>query len=236
MLTFNSKSSSAGNLNLMPAGTLALARIDVRGIKLGKENSTRYAECQFKIEGGEFNNRTFFSNVNDPTDQPQLPPAVNAHSEGGRRMGFNAIARMVEASGLVRIGDEASYNAVTGTFEQIMGRLHGRLVAVKIGIEKGKGSYADKNVVQAYLSPNPDSDGYKGWQALKNGSASEHDASLAGAVQSWGGQATQPNGAAPAVPSQSRDLTKAPGWVQPPADPQPAGQPTLPAPGRQPPF
>jgi hypothetical protein len=125
MLKFDDKSSSIGNIVLLPAGTLAAARIEVRELKLGKQNNTRYADCVFRLEGGEHDRRVIFTNVNDPTEQKYLPAGVVEHSEKGRQMGLNALARMFEACGMARAGDRASYDRLPTSFEESMRALNG---------------------------------------------------------------------------------------------------------------
>lgn len=214
---FSEESSSVNNRNLVPAGTLAMAKVEVRGVKQSQKTHTRYADLQLKIEGGEFHNRVLFTNVNDPTERKYLPDHITEHSEAGRKMGEGAISRMVEAAGIVRVGDTASYERLNAfDFNQIIALLNGRTIAIKVGIEPGEGSYPDKNSVAAYLSPNPKSDGNKAWIALKEGKTNDavHDATLAGGLASW----KPPAGAAPnpAAPAANPSLLQGASWVQPP--------------------
>lgn len=59
---------------------------------------------------------------------------------------------------------------VSGTNgEMVLMELNELRCAVKIGVEPGKGQYADKNKIRAYLSPNPASDTHKTWLKLLAG-------------------------------------------------------------------
>jgi hypothetical protein len=162
-LSFNGQTSSSTNRTLIPAGVRAFATLTVKGMKVGRESNARYAECELQINSPHpFERRKMFLNINDPSDP-------NA-KEGAVKMSMGALSRMLEASGLVQVGNEASYAAVSNQdFETIMSWLDARTVGIQVRIEKGQGGYDDKNGVGEWLSPNPLSGGFKGWQKLLAG-------------------------------------------------------------------
>lgn len=147
---FNSKDSVGqgnNNIGLIPDKTMAKAIVNIRGIKDSQKTGSRYLDCEFTLVGGEFNGRKVWSIVMDPTHE--------ANNEVSKDMGKKFLVRMLEASGLVTVGDEASYGRFKN-LQDIINALSGQTVAIKVGIKKGTEGYADKNSVTDFLSPNPE--------------------------------------------------------------------------------
>ena len=73
-----------------------------------------------------------------------------------KKLGKKVLVRMLEAAGLVTVGNEESYGRFP-TIQDVINALNGQTVAIKVGIKKGTDGHADKNSVTDYYSPNPDS-------------------------------------------------------------------------------
>lgn len=196
MLQFGPQSAATGNINLIPHGTLAWAVMTVKAIKIGKAKDdgspgSRFAEIEYTVAAGPYERRKVFSNIGDPSYQH--------NSENYRNMGFGAISRAMESSGLVNFQDPNSYSRFNGkSFDEIMQALDGKTVAVRIGIKKGTGGYNDANQIAEHLTPNPASTSSRDFTKLISGQT--------------GSAPTQP----PAAP-----VAAAPAWVAPPNSAQP---------------
>ena len=155
-------------MDLLPAGTLAEVIIIVREIKTSQTSGGRYLDLELAINGGEYDRRRVFSVIVDPWDARS--------SEGGKGMSQASLARIFEYMGVFIPGDEASYaifpdeDTTPGEcIQKCAMMINGKKAGVCIGVQKGKDGYADKNSIKEWLSPNPQSGGYKGYQRLVNG-------------------------------------------------------------------
>lgn len=93
--------------------------------------------------------------------------------------------------------------------ERMWMELDGLQVAVKVGIEKGKDDFPDKNKVKGFLSPHPDSPTHKDFMALVGGATTAAGRSSMGQGDAWGSQV-----AAPAEPMAPAAATPArPPWT-----------------------
>jgi hypothetical protein len=164
---FNSKSGiGESSFQLIPNGTLASAVVTVKGLKRSQRTNGEYGSVELTINAGEFSGRKVWTVIMNPADEN--------NSEGGKKMGITSLTRLFEASGLFTIGDEASYAKYNGaSFGEMLALLDGKTVAIKIKIAKGKDGYEDKNEVQDFLTPNPESNGYPGWQKLHGGAPAQ---------------------------------------------------------------
>jgi len=196
-MDFNQNSAAVGNRELIPGGTLAWGLIEVKSVKLGQKGS-RFAELEVTISEGPYEKRKVFTNLGDPS--------YDGNSEKYREMGYGALSRMMESSGLVNVQDPASYQRVSGqAFDTLMAWLDGKRVAFKVKVEKGADGYPDKNTVGDWLSPNPQSSSSKDFQKLIAGAGAP---AVAGApapmapAPSWGNQAQ--TAAAPAAAPQAQ--------------------------------
>ena len=162
---FSSKDSVGqnNNIGLIPDKTMAKAVINIRGIKDSQKTGSRYLDCEFTLVGGENNGRKVWSIVMDPTHE--------ANNEVSKDMGKKFLVRMLEASGLVTVGDEASYGRFASLLD-IINALSGQTVVIKIGIKAGTGGFADKNSVTDFLSPNPESGTSENFKKVMGGGAS----------------------------------------------------------------
>ena len=148
---FTSKDSVGqgnSNIGLIPDKTMSKAVINIRGIKDSQKTGSRYLDCEFTLMGGEHNGRKVWSIVMDPT--------FEGNNDVSKDMGKKFLVRMLEASGLVTVGDEASYGRFS-SLHDIINALSGQTVAIKVGIKKGTEGFSDKNSVTDFLSPNPES-------------------------------------------------------------------------------
>ena len=148
---------------LIPANTLAFARLTIRGLKTSNNTGGRYADLELIIDSGPFESRRVWPLIMDPSDAK--------NSEGARNMGMGAIQHICEAAGLFDPTNPQTYTRFSnGSFEDVLKAIDGKRVAIKVGIEKGKDGHQDKNRVLAWLTPNPASADNKGWKEL-NGAA-----------------------------------------------------------------
>jgi hypothetical protein len=219
-MEFNQQSSATGNRELIPGGTLAWGIITVKGINIGKPKDdkpfgSRYAECELTICDGQYTRRKVFTNVGDPT--------YEHNSEEYKKMGYGALSRMLESSGLVNVQDPQSYSKVNGqSFDTLMAWLDGKRIAFKVKLSKGTQGYPDKNEVGEYLSPNPISSSFKDFQKLMQQANMPAVAAPAAApAPSWGaGSGTSaPAAAAPATTGATPPATNpanppAASWLQ----------------------
>lgn len=151
----NSGASSPMDNALVPNGMLCWAMVNFRGMKIGQEKGSRYADVELTVADQQpFARRKIWTKVADPD--------FAENSEKYREMGMVALTRMVEASGIVNPADASSYEKLNGIkIEQVMQMLDGKYVAIRVKVEKGGQGYQDKNDVGTYLTPNPQSDGNK---------------------------------------------------------------------------
>jgi len=164
---FNPQSGKGeSSFQLIPNGTLASAVLTVKGIKRSQRTNGEYGSIELTINEGEFTGRKVWSVIMNPLDEN--------NSDGGKKMGITSLTRLFEASGLFTIGDVSSYDRYNGAdFGEMLRLLDGKTVAIKVKIAKGKDGYEDKNEVADYLTPNPESNGYPGWQKLHGGAPAQ---------------------------------------------------------------
>lgn len=174
---------------LIPDKTLAWAMVTVRphNIDQGfievppKSNpNNAYLDLELTIVDGPFAGRKVWDMVGIKGKDEYV------------QMGRAAIRHMLETGRRASPSNPAGYQ-----IPDYMG-LDQLRVAVEIGIEKGKGDYKDKNRVRRYLSPNPESDTNKAFQALMGGQSAPPAAPAAPAAPAWGGGAPAQQGGKPA--------------------------------------
>lgn len=185
----------------IPDGTLAKGWLTVEAYqggaltppKPGKENS--YLKCKIAITEGEYERRIVFHNIMRGPGEKALNMG-NAQLRAILEYGNNAGPH--NPKGYILTGDNGA--------EFLPWTKDGIPVAVKIGIEKGKDGYKDKNVVRLFLSPNPESDGHKDFLRLQKGDVRPvNPAAAQPVVASW----SKP--AAPATPAAAAPAAQAPG-------------------------
>jgi hypothetical protein len=218
---------------LIPDNTLAWATVNVRpkAIDMGRIThqgrdtpANRYLDLEIELTSGPSTGRKVFHKLGV------------AGSEKWVNMSMAAIRHILEVGRKAGAANPQGYmlgvNLPDGD-ERMWMELDGLKCAVKVGIEKGKDGYKDKNEVKAFLSPHEGSSTNKDFAAL-----------VAGATVAAGGRAEKPTGgnawatpaATPAVagaaaqpqPSAANPATR-PNWLdKPPATVASAGNPKPP--------
>ena len=197
---------------LIPNGTLAFATFAVKAMTASKSTGGAMAEVELTIASGPYARRKIFSYMMDP-DDTRNGEAIRERSQG-------ELVRALEASGVCDPKEPATYRQIT-SFVQAVGLVQqatlqrGKTIAIRVGIEKGKDGYQDKNRA-SYLSPNPHGDTFKNYTALMaqgtgpaatpafggGGLAAAPAAGFVGVASGFGAPRT--NGAGPLA---------APGWI-----------------------
>lgn len=156
MMDFSGSAGAASSFDVIPAGQVAFAILNVKGLK-GSASGGGYLDIELTIDEGQpFAGRKVFEMIGDPQNA--------GNSEKYREMGTIAITRILEA------GRGAGPNNLEGYRIQSYEQLSGLRVAVKLKVEAGENGYPDKNKVAEWLTPNPASQsGHKGWQQLASG-------------------------------------------------------------------
>ena len=206
MSFFSPESSNTGSspIELIPAGTLVKAVLVVRDIKNSNNTGARYLDIEMVIQGGQYDNRRVFTVICDPWD--------DRTNEKAKEMAIGSITRLMEQTGVFRVGDTASYSALDhSNIQDVAVKLQGKTVGFSVGIQKGKDGYADKNSVRDWASPNPQSHGYKLFEAIAAGQTTLSKTPAAPAAFGGGApaQPAQPRPAQPAGPA-----TATPAWLQ----------------------
>lgn len=192
----------SSSFSLIPNGTLASAVLTVKEIKRSQKTNGEYGRVELTIADGEFTGRKVWTVIMNPLD--------DYVSEGGKKMGITSLTRLFEATGLFIIGNRESYNKYNGaTFQEMLQLLDGKTVAMKIKIAKGKDGHDDKNEVADFLTPNPDSNGFEGWQKLHGGPVTQDARTQAFQV---------PVNQKPVAPA-AKAVAPAPAWLQKPNQP-----------------
>lgn len=145
---FSSKDSASQAIGLIADKTVSKAVVNIRGIKTSPNTGSRYLDCEFTLVGGSDNGRKVWSIVMDPT--------FEGNSDAAKEMGKKFLVRMLEACGLVTVGNEESYRRFSN-LQDLIAALSGQTVVIKVGIKKGSDGFGDKNSVTDFLSPNPES-------------------------------------------------------------------------------
>lgn len=199
VMNFNDAEPQRESGGLIPEGTIALAVMTLRPggfgddgfIAKSKSSGNDMLDAEFTVAGGPFERRKvwkYFSLGGDAVSitRSQLRAALES--------AFNIDPGDMSDAAMGR-RSVPSY----GSFD-------GLTVCIKVGIEKGKDSYPDKNVIRAFITP--DQKGYinPGPQSLK----AVNGASGAGVSAAVASQASQASQAAKAGGSATR-----PAWANP---------------------
>lgn len=220
---------------LIPNGTLAWATVHVRPHNIDqalvvvpskKNEANGFLDLELTIEDGQHARRKVWDRVGVRGNEQWIAAgmaAIRHMLEAGRGAGPNNRQAYV-------LGAQYPQGSELGFME-----LDGLRVAIRVGIEKGKDGYDDKNKIARYLSPNPDSDTAKDFQRLIAGDTAPKEKAAAGAgvaaqqAMPWSKPAApppaQPTAAQPPVAPQSTISSGFQGTVQP-AAPAPTGKPS----------
>ncbi len=242
MADYSSAPTKQGSGELIPHGTLAKGWFVVEPFnvqnghietppKAGGKAKNSYLKAKVAITEGEHERRVVFHNL------------MRGPEEKARNMG-NAQLRAI-----LEFGNGFPNNPRWAFIDDDYGQLWddsrggGMPCAIKIGIEKGKDGYQDKNVIMAFLSPNPESDTYKDFQRLIRGDTAPSAPAKPGATpaaNSWtpAAPATAPQpstGTPPATGGWGADRGVTGQTPQPQAAAQAPAQPAF-APPKKPAF
>ena len=165
---FNLQSGIGENYELIPHGQLAWVTLNITEKKNSKETMGEYFAIELKVLEGPYEKRRILEVIMSPFDE--------RNTEGAHKMGIIALTRIFEACRIFDPAHPESYekfNHLQGSegFDTIGMALqdHAKRLGVKIKIEKGTQGYSDKNKVSEWLTPNPESGGYPGWEKLVGG-------------------------------------------------------------------
>lgn len=186
---------------LIPDKTLAWATIHFVDRKVSQKGGD-YAKTEFVIQDGPYAGQRIYSVLMNPFDVNNRDASKPID---GAKMAITAITRMAETCGVFVVGNKPSYKQFNGTsFNEIIQALSGKQVAIKIKVKKSDEGYEDRNEVGEFLSPNPESGGFREFQKLTGGGASEARSS-----------AFQPQ-AAPQVRPAQAPKSSSPSWLKTP--------------------
>jgi len=156
---FDVNSGKTSSSNLIPRGTLCEVMLNIKEVKNSKETGGSYLNCELTVLSGPFEKRKIFTLIPDVWDQ--------RNSEKWRDMGKVPIVRLAESCGLFTTAQPESYAQFNGATDimPIAQRIQGARVVIRVGLEKGKDGNQDKNSVDEWGTPRPDSDGNKIFKA-----------------------------------------------------------------------
>ena len=199
----NAPTEQGGMGEVVPEGTLAWAILKVRpfnldqGLVLTPSKSTEgnaYLDVELTLIDGQYERRKVWTMIGLQGSEKYV------------QMGMAAVRHILEVGREIQgfAATDPKYRLGVSTGAQgdmVLMELNELRCAVKIGVEKGEGSYPDKNKIRAYLSPNPASDTFKTFMRLVSGDTAPTEKpkpAAAAATPSWssGGQQAKPAAAA----------------------------------------
>ncbi|OFX03260.1 MAG: hypothetical protein A3E78_12025 [Alphaproteobacteria bacterium RIFCSPHIGHO2_12_FULL_63_12] len=170
-----------------------------------KTTDARYLDVEMTLCNGPFDKRKVWDKIGVGGTEKYV------------QAGMAAIRHILE------VGKKAGPTNMVGYQIESYFALDGLLVAVRVGVEKGKDGYEDKNNVR-YLSPNPESDTVKDFEALVRGEfmpAPKATPGGAPAQPAWGpSQAPPPPPPQSPAPSPMQAPPAGNGWPSAPVPPQ----------------
>lgn len=194
-----------GGNELIPDGTLAWALVKVRphnldhGLVLvpSKSSESKYLDLELTILEGPYARRKIWDKI-----------GIEG-SEKWVMMGRQRIRHIIQVGTEMSAFPASHPNYLLGTRSQTSGEmvfmeLDELRCAIKVGIEKGKDGYGDKNTVRQYLSPNPAADSHKAFLKLvagqTQGEPQQQKAATAASKPAWAAGGTV-GGSAPSAPA-----------------------------------
>jgi hypothetical protein len=196
-----STAEPARDFDLIPAGTLAFGILSIKGggETPSKSSDAAFLDCEITICEGPFNRRKVFTRIGTKGSQ--------AYTDMGR----SAIRSILE------VGRGASSVNAAGYRINEYSDLHGLKIAVEVKIEKGEGSYKDKNEIQAFLTPNTESATSKKFAKLladaQGGYQRVAEAPKQGNAPAPWGAPSNPAAAAAQQTSQAAPASVKPAWL-----------------------
>lgn len=222
MLDFSQKAEEKNN-DLIPAGTLLWAIMNVRGVKDSKSSSSRYLDVELTIDdtpGQPYARRKIWDMIGDPLHA--------GNSEEYRNMGLASIRRILEVAFAANPNVPDTYKVLTD-----YSQMTGKRVAIQVRVEKAKegSGYDDKNKVE-YLSPHSSVKTIvKKFEDLKAGKHAPEGKAAPAAANQQAGFGFTGQGVPPVPPGNS-----GPDWLAQTAATPGAGQVSMAADPNKPPF
>lgn len=194
-------SSSAGQDTgggLLPKNQLAFATITKVEVKTGKDSGKRYAALEMVINPGQpFERCHLWHNLMDPSDAQ--------HNDTTKQIAMANLAKILET------GRGAGPDKPDAYKLNSLEELQGMTVAIKIGVEKGRDGYEDKNKVD-FLTMNPSSSTKKHFDMLQSNVFNTQASVPAAPVAASGGFGSQPTDPTPADNKPPVDESDPSGW------------------------
>lgn len=216
---FSPTANQEAAIKPIPAGTTALAMINVKDVGLSKNTGCLQAQLEFIIVRGPYERRKIWMYIGDPND-PKC-------SENWKPMCMANLQHMLESSGIFNPADASTYGRYESVpaehaFRAILSDLDGKQVAIKLKIEPAKDGNDEKNTIGSILSPNPNGRTAKAYAGIVAGEDLKEPSKDANPVAAFGQGATAPAAAQggfaqPAATQAATDATAgstAPGWLQ----------------------
>jgi hypothetical protein len=208
----NAPTEQGGMGEVIPDGTLGWAILKVRpfnldqGLVLTPSKSTEgnaYLDVELTMIDGPYERRKVWDIIS------------LQGGEKGVSMGMAKVRHILEVGreiqGFAQTDSKYRLGAASGAKgDMVLMELDELRCAVKIGVEKGKDGYPDKNKVRAYLSPNPASDTFKTFMRLVAGDTAPTEKpkpAAAANAPAWSTAASKP-ATTSAAPPQGR-----PSWA-----------------------
>jgi hypothetical protein len=148
MLDFNNAGQQR-EIGLIDDGTIAVVQMNVRAandgwLKRSKAGDSKHLDCEFTVVDGPFAKRKFWTmfTLEGVTEGQQIAGEVS----GERLRAILESARGIRP-------DDKSDEARAGRQCNDYGDFDGLRFTAKIGIEKGKNGFKDKNVLEAAITP-----------------------------------------------------------------------------------
>lgn len=157
-LNFN-EADRQREFDLIPDGTIAPVILNLRGRKETKKQDGEMLDCEWTITAGEFDKKKIW----------ELMMISGNGSEGhvtAIDITMSRVRAMLESAYGIDPEDDSEEAIEARTIDD-WEDLDQIEVLVKIGIEKGKDGYKDKNRILAFVTP--DSDDYEGFEPATPG-------------------------------------------------------------------
>jgi len=223
-LNFGQKIEEKSN-DVIPKDTLLWGVINIREMKYSQETNGRYMDIEITVADNQpYARRKIWVKIADPFD--------TNNSEAWRTMGYGEIRRILEAVKGATPDNPNSY--ALNRLED----LHGLMVPMLIGIEKGNTQYPDdKNRVE-FLSPHSSVKKIVECFRLLSSGVFQYGKPAAPAAPQQGsmfaGTANPPPANMPLATPAATAPAQGPGWLAPPAGAPAAAQPGFQQPVQQP--
>jgi hypothetical protein len=146
---------------LIPNGTIAPVILNIRGRKMTKADDAEMLDCEFTITEGEYEKRKVWENM-----------MITSNGSDGHNTAVDIT--MSRVRGLLESAygidpEDDSDAAIAAREIEDWEDLDQMEALAKIGIEKGKEGYKDKNKILVFITPDMDEYEESGFQPVKPG-------------------------------------------------------------------